>query len=251
MFLDVRVQGEKSDVTVDNLVMNSLKIDLGEGNVDVSHVRLNNAAITTSSNIKVVGLFGPNLDKIHLNSSNGIIEASEIRCSEFVANGKIVKVFNCFNSLNRIKASFETFIGNLLGCTTIEAIGQSSKITGIVGTLKAILGARSNELEILMLQTDDNEVVLTNPDAKTFLSFSGRMASKLTRILVNAKPEIITQSGEEIELDRINENLFEIVRGSDGSDSVLNVKVVDGKELELHKQHWLNVFGFFKNLFGK
>lgn len=230
--------------------MNSLKIDVSEGNVEVRHVRLANTEINTSNNITVVGLFGQQSDKIHLNSSDGTIEVGECRCSEFVISGKIVKVFNCFNSLNKIKGTLVTNVMNLVGCTTIEALGESSRMTGIIGTLKAMIGAKSNEVEVLMLQTDDNEIILNNPEAKTLLAFSSRMAGKLTKVLISAKPEVITQAGEDIVLDRLDENLFEIVRSGGNSDSTLNVKVVEGKELQLKKQSWLDSFSFVKKLFG-
>lgn len=236
-------------MTVDNLVMQNLKIDVQEGNVDIRHVRLANTEINTANDITVIGLFGPQLDKIHLNSTDGTIEARECRCSEFVISGKIVKVFNCFNSLNRIKATAETYIMNLLGCTSIEALGESTKISGLVGTLKALIGSRSNEIEVLMLQTNDNEIVFENPEGKSLLAFSNRMASKLTKILVTAKPEVITQAGDDIVLDRLEENLFEIVRNGE-NESTLKVNVVEAKELQLKKQSWWDTFSFMKKLFN-
>lgn len=230
--------------------MNNLKIDVNEGNVDIRHVRLANAEINTSNDITVIGLFGPQLDKIHLNSKDGIIEARECRCSEFDVSGKIVKVFNCFNSLNRIKGTLETHVMNLLGCTTVETFGEITRMSGIVGTLKAMIAARSNEVEVLMLQTHDNEIIINNPEGTTLLAFSSRLASKLTKILVSAKPEVITQAGDDIDLERLDENLFEIVRSGGDNDSTLNVKVIESKEVQLKKQSWLDSFSFIKKLFG-
>lgn len=235
---------------IDNLVMNSLKIEVAQGNVDVQAVRLNNCEISTADSIKVVGLFGPQLDKIHLRSTEGLVEVIECRCSELMVISRSVKIWNCFNSLNKIKSTFECAITNLLGCTTVEASGEKVQISGIAGTFNAYLSAKSNNIDLLMVHEHGNEIVLTNPDAKTFLSFPARMVNKLSKILITARPEAITQSGDEIVLDRISEDVFEIVRKSGGEgDSTLNVKVVEGKELQLHKQSWLDGFDWIKKIF--
>lgn len=248
---DVRVQGEKADVKIENLLMNSLKIELGQGNVDVQAVRLNNCEISTADDIKVVGLFSPSLDKIHLNSSSGLVEVIECRCSELLAIGKSVKVWNCFNSLNKIKATFETAITNLLGCTTVEASGEKCQISGIAGTFNALLSAKSNNIDLIMVHEHNNEIQLNNPDAKIFLSFPARMINKLTKVLITAKPEVITQSGDDIVLDRISEEMFEVVRSSGGeADSTINVKVIEGREVQLHKQSWIDGFNWIKKIFG-
>lgn len=248
---DVRVQGEKADVKIENLLMNSLKIEVGQGNVDVQAVRLNNCEISTADDIKVVGLFSPHLDRIHLKSTSGLVEVIECRCSELMAIGRSVKVWNCFNSVNKIKATFETAITNLLGCTAVEASGEKVQISGIAGTFNALLSAKSNSVELIMVHDHANEIQLNNPDAKLFLSCPSRIINKLTKILINAKPEVITQSGDDIVLDRVSEEMFEIVRSGGGeSESTLNVKVIEGKEVQLHKQSWIDGFSWIKKIFG-
>lgn len=234
------MQGEKADVKVGNLVLNSLKVDVQQGDVSATSVRLNNVEINTTNDITVEGIFSGKLDKIHLNSTNGTIKVSECRCSELLAVGKIVQVLNCFNSLNKLRSSFELLIKNLLGCTTIETFGERCDVSGIAGTINAIIGSRLNRIELIMLQTHDNQITFNHPESKSFLSLNNQMASRLSKILINAKPEIITQSDDDIVLDRIDENTFEIVREKGAEiENTLNVKVIDGKELELHKQSWL------------
>jgi hypothetical protein len=231
--------------------MNSLKIEVGHGNVDVQTVRLNHCEITTADDIKVIGLFSPQLDKIHLNSTSGLVEVIECRCSELLAVGRSVKVWNCFNSLNKIKSSFETVITNLLGCTTVEASGEKVQISGIAGTFNANLSAKLNEIELIMVHGHDNEIVLKNPDAKLLLSFPARMINKLSKIVIDARPEIITQSGDDIVLDRKSEDSFEFVRSGGGeADSTLNIKVEEGREIQLHKQSWIDGFSWVKKIFG-
>jgi hypothetical protein len=102
-----------------------------------------------------------------------------------------------------------------------------------------------------MVHGHDNEIVLKNPDAKLLLSFPARMINKLSKIVINARPEIITQSGDDIVLDRKSEDSFEFVRSGGGdADSTLNVKVEEGREIQLHKQSWIDGFSWVKKIFG-
>lgn len=230
--------------------MNSLKIEVENGNIRVRSVRLNDFEATTADNITVKELFGPTLDKIAVNSSDGKVHVSECRCSELTAIGKIVNIANCFNSINRLRSSLEMKIGNLLGNTQIRADGERFTMAGFAGTLKAMIGAKESSLDLLMVQTDDNEVTFSHPEANCYVAFSNGMASKLSKILIHANPGIITQSADDFTLDRLGDRLFEIVRskGGDG-ESTLNIKVDQGRELKLHKQSWKDNFKWFARLF--
>ncbi|XP_070495385.1 uncharacterized protein [Chironomus tepperi] len=248
---DVRVCGEKANVTIDELLMNSLNIEVERGDVTVKSVRVNDVKISTADNITVKELFGSQMDKIALNSSNGTVDVSECRCSEMTVIGKIVTIANCFNSINRFRSSLEMTLANILGNTQIRADGDKFSCAGFAGTIKAMLGTKDNTLDFLMVQTDDNELNFTHPDAKCYLSFSNGMASKLSKILINANPSIITQTADDFTLTRLGDKLFEIVRskGGDGM-STLNIKVDHGRELKLHKQTWRDSFQWFKRLFN-
>ena len=231
--------------------MNSLKIELERGDVTVRSVRLNNVEITTANNITAKELYGSQMDKIALNSSDGKVDVSECRCSEMTVIGKIVTIANCFNSINRFRSSVKMTLANILGNTQIRADGEKFSLAGFAGTIKAMLNTKDNDLDFLMVQTDGNELNFTHPDAKCYISFSNGMATRLSKILIHADPNIITQTADDFTLNRLGDKLFEIVRskGGDG-DSVLNIKVDQGKELKLHKSTWKDNFKWFQRLFN-
>ncbi|KAG5666662.1 hypothetical protein PVAND_014677 [Polypedilum vanderplanki] len=248
---DVKIHGIKANVTIQDLLMKSLKVELEQGNVLLKSIRLNDVEVTTANDITTKELYGGQLDKIALNSSDGHVDVSECRCSELTVIGKTVQITNCFNSINRFRASLSLIIKNLLGNSQIKADGEKFVLSGFAGTFRALLGTRENSLEFLMLHGHDNEVTFSHPDANSYMSFSNAMGSRLTKILIHAKPEIITQTAEDFTLSRLGEKLFEIVRndGGDG-DSTLNIKFDEGKELKLHKQTWKDAFKWAKNLFN-
>lgn len=231
--------------------MNSLKIELEKGNVNVRSVRVNDVEITTADNITAKELFGSKMDKIALNSSEGKVVVSECRCSEMTVIGKIVEIVNCFNSINRFRSSVEMTIANLLGNTQIRADGEKFSLAGFAGTIKAMIGTRDNNLDFLMVHADENELNFNHPEATCYISFSNAMASRLSKILIHADPRIITQTEDDFTLTRLGERLFEIVRskGGDG-ESTLNIKVEQGSELKLHKQTWKDGFKWLRRLFS-
>jgi hypothetical protein len=251
LILDVRVHAEKANVTVQDLIMKSLKIELDRGNVTVKSVRLSDVEITTADNITTKELFGAQLDKIALNSSDGHVEVSECRCSELTVIGRTVQIANCFNSVNRFRSSLSMIVTNLLGNSQIKAEGEKFSLSGFAGTMRALLGTRDNNIELLMLHGHENEASFSHPEASSYMSFSNAMGSRLTKVLIHARPEVITQTAEDFTLSRLGERLFEIVRNDGGEgDSTLNVKMDEGRELKLHKQTWRDTFKWAKNLFN-
>lgn len=150
--------------------------------------------------------------------------------------GASIKVGSCYNRNSKFTSTDDTVLKNLHGNASIKSSGKSFKLSGFAGNLKAHLDNEEIEIQLSGL-TGASEILSINSKANVKLGMADDVI-RGTNFKISANCATESYIPELIVCHK--KNSYEIKRENPIRKSQLQVKVKNGKSLELSTMSWID-----------
>lgn len=152
-----------------------------------------------------------------------------------------IKISSCYTSNSKFTSTRQALLKNIHGKSSIKSSGKSFRMSGFSGTLRAELDHEKIELQLSTLK-GDNLISSTNSNAQINLGLGDDVIQK-NDIRITSNCFIDSYISDLVAFE--NKRSFEVRRESSNRKSSLQVKVENGKSLEVRSMSWIDFFKTF------
>lgn len=150
-----------------------------------------------------------------------------------------IDIGSCYNNMSKLSSTRDAMLKNIHGCAEIKASGESLRLRGMTGNIKANIDTNVVEIQ-LSVMNNHNEITTNNPDANIILGLSDDILKSTQIRILSSCP--IENSIEDLMVISNKKKSFEVSRYNTKAKNFLNFTVKKGKSLELNEMSWVDFF---------
>lgn len=150
---------------------------------------------------------------------------------------KNVSIESCYNTTSSISSTESAILRSFHGNSNIKSRGESFKLSGFSGTLKADLNNTKVDMQLSELY-EKSEVHSSNPEAVINLGLSEEILNETT-LNISSNCEI-NNLVPDLLLCQKTEKSFKIRKENPKALNELKMSVTNGKSLNLNKMSWID-----------
>lgn len=171
-----------------------------------------------------------------------MVTINKTQGDELQVDAKSIKISSCYSKACQFTSTNDAFLKNVHSDSVIKSSGESFKLSGFSGTIKADI---DNEIVDLQLSavTGESKIKSIHPNAVVNLGLAEDVVDS-THINVSSNAAMESYIDDLMVYHIKKKNLYEVKRVRGQSKNHLNFFVKGGKSIKLYTMSWIDFIKF-------